>query len=104
MSKYIPYPGTYPGARAVSSKAPVGWSAATQTRQFEDVHLAPVQVKREAVADRAADESADSGGGGARLPFMIQNMYLAPGKTGSGAVYTQTRMQPKDVEKPAWAK
>ena len=59
---------------------------------------------------------------GAKLPFMIQNLYLAPSKPSAGPAYTLTRLQPKDwrlfwfcqqlsaavgtlqdVEKPAWA-
>lgn len=105
----------------------------------------------QAVADKASSESASGGGGGgastyyqkmawnsqfhesllrfvaaskplgAQLPFMIQNLYLAPLKPAAGPAYTMTRMQPKDavpftnlsfhyehvmlqdVEKPSWA-
>eukprot|EP00439_Symbiodinium_sp_Y106_P060412 s1985_g8.t3 len=108
MATYSPYPGPYPGRRNPASKAPQGWSAAMQSRRYEEEALAPVDIKREAVADRASSDSAGGGGGGggggAKLPFMIQNLYLSPGKVGPGAAYTMTRLQPQDVEKPSWAK
>ncbi|CAJ1360373.1 unnamed protein product [Effrenium voratum] len=109
MANYSPYPGAYPGRRTQAGKAPQGWSAALQTRKYEDDVLTPVEMKREAIADRASPESSGGGGGGgggggARLPFMIQNLYLSPMKTGAGEAYTMTRLQPKDAEKPTWAK
>ena len=105
MANFSPYPGAYPGRRNPASKAPQGWSAALQTRKYEEEALTPVQVKREAVADRASPEGGGGGGGGggANLPFMIQNLYLAPCKTATSTAYTMTRLQPKDVEKPSWA-
>mmetsp|Transcript_13026 Transcript_13026/g.14123 ORF Transcript_13026/g.14123 Transcript_13026/m.14123 type:complete len:106 (-) Transcript_13026:192-509(-) len=105
MANYSPYPGAYPGRRNPVGKAPQGWSAALQARKYEEEALTSVQVKREAVADRASSENAGGGGGGgASLPFMIQNLYMAPCKTGASTAYTKTRLQPKDVEKPTWAK
>ena len=105
MATFNPYPGAYPGRRNPAGKAPQGWSAALQTRKYEEEALTPVQVKREAIADRASPESGGGGGGGggASLPFMIQNLYLAPCKTATSTAYTMTRLQPKDVEKPSWA-
>eukprot|EP00434_Breviolum_minutum_P021276 symbB.v1.2.018771.t1/scaffold1497.1/size115462/11 len=108
MATYSPYPGAYPGRRNPAGKAPQGWSAALQARKYEmheEEALTPVQLKREAVADRASSDSAggSGGGGGASLPFMIQNLYLAPSKPGASTAYTMTRLQPKDVEKPSWA-
>ncbi|CAE8622932.1 unnamed protein product [Polarella glacialis] len=99
------YSSAYHGARAeLSGKAPSGWSAAqTSSRRSEEV-MDMAGARRDAVADRAAAEGGGGGGGGggARLPFMIQNLYLAPCKTGSGPAYTHTRAQPKDVQKPTW--
>eukprot|EP00931_Biecheleriopsis_adriatica_P068972 TRINITY_DN42865_c0_g1_i1.p2 TRINITY_DN42865_c0_g1~~TRINITY_DN42865_c0_g1_i1.p2 ORF type:complete len:109 (-),score=13.41 TRINITY_DN42865_c0_g1_i1:37-363(-) len=108
MATYSPYPGAYPAGRSPSSKAPVGWSAALQSRRLEEETFSSVQARREAVADRAAGGGAGGGGGGggggANLPFMIQNLYLAPCKAGSGPCWAMNRIQPKDVEKPSWAK
>ncbi|CAK9027786.1 unnamed protein product [Durusdinium trenchii] len=104
MANFSPYPGVFSGRRNPSGKAPHGWSAALQSRKYEEDALTPLENKREAVADKASSESASGGGGGgAQLPFMIQNLYLAPLKPAAGPAYTMTRMQPKDVEKPSWA-
>eukprot|EP00438_Fugacium_kawagutii_P015485 Skav232946 [mRNA] locus=scaffold1860:38310:50658:- [translate_table: standard] len=111
MANYSPYPGAYPGRRNPVGKAPQGWSAALQARKYEDTEeaLTSVQVKREAVADRASSENAGGGGGGAviappqtsrrgaSLPFMIQNLYMAPCKTGARSASVSYKiMEAKD--------
>eukprot|EP00913_Durusdinium_trenchii_P001201 g1105.t1 len=109
---------TGPAAEETGAKV----KTALQSRKYEEDALTPLENKREAVADKASSESASGGGGGgAQLPFMIQNLYLAPLKPAAGPAYTMTRMQPKDavpftnlsfhyehvmlqdVEKPSWA-
>mmetsp|Transcript_61942 Transcript_61942/g.144151 ORF Transcript_61942/g.144151 Transcript_61942/m.144151 type:complete len:102 (+) Transcript_61942:55-360(+) len=94
--------GGYRGAREEpamprSGKAPAGWSAAGTSRRFEE-ELARNQ-KHEAVADRAG--GGGGGGGGAKLPFMIEDLYMQPVKT--GVVYCRVRNTPPDAARPSWA-
>uniref|UniRef100_A0A6T1CTI2 Uncharacterized protein n=1 Tax=Alexandrium monilatum TaxID=311494 RepID=A0A6T1CTI2_9DINO len=95
--------GGYRGAREGAapprnSKAPMNWSAAETTRRREEEESARFE-KHEAVADRAA--GGGGGGGGAKLPFMVDDIYLQPAKT--GVVYCRVRVSPDNPTKPSWA-
>mmetsp|Transcript_50207 Transcript_50207/g.116579 ORF Transcript_50207/g.116579 Transcript_50207/m.116579 type:complete len:102 (+) Transcript_50207:49-354(+) len=98
MASYGGYRGAREEAQAPrSGKAPIGWSAAETSRRFE---AEPVRYqKHEAVADRAG--GGGGGGGGAKLPFMIEDLYMQPVKT--GVVYCRVRNTPSDAARPSWA-
>eukprot|EP00933_Yihiella_yeosuensis_P052696 TRINITY_DN50804_c0_g1_i1.p1 TRINITY_DN50804_c0_g1~~TRINITY_DN50804_c0_g1_i1.p1 ORF type:complete len:111 (+),score=20.44 TRINITY_DN50804_c0_g1_i1:84-416(+) len=98
-SSFVPY-----GSSRTSSKAPMGYSAAQSAKRYEEEVASTTTVRSgmEKVADRAGAEAAGdpSTKGGAKLPFMIDHLYLYPAKIGSGAGYTQTRLQPQGAERP----
>jgi len=99
MATYGGYRGAREGAAPPrSGKAPTGWSAAETTRRHED-DAATRFERHEAVADRAG--GGGGGGGGAKLPFMVEDIYIQPVKT--GPVYCRVRVSPQDSTKPTWA-
>mmetsp|Transcript_8938 Transcript_8938/g.11723 ORF Transcript_8938/g.11723 Transcript_8938/m.11723 type:complete len:99 (-) Transcript_8938:123-419(-) len=96
MSSY----GSYRGAREStapprSGKAPMNWSAAETSRRHEED--ATRFERHDAVADRAGG----GGGGGAKLPFMVDDIYIQPVKTGQ--VFCRVRNSPANQPKPSWA-
>mmetsp|Transcript_39908 Transcript_39908/g.80633 ORF Transcript_39908/g.80633 Transcript_39908/m.80633 type:complete len:103 (-) Transcript_39908:101-409(-) len=99
MASHGGYRGAREGAAPPrSSKAPTNWSSAAETSRRAEEESARFE-RHEAVADRAG--GGGGGGGGAKLPFMVDDIYVQPVKT--GPVYCRVRLSPANPVKPSWA-
>mmetsp|Transcript_54514 Transcript_54514/g.122648 ORF Transcript_54514/g.122648 Transcript_54514/m.122648 type:complete len:105 (+) Transcript_54514:89-403(+) len=87
-----------------SGKAPMGWSAAETSKRFEDEdmpHSSWEPAARSKRDEAVADHAAGGGGGGAKLPFMIEHLYLQPVKVGT--MFSRSRLSPPNQDAPSWA-